>query len=318
MNERDKARFIEILKTWMQSNEEALTAILDAKVSFSGSKMVENPERTLYAGAAGNLLAFPMTLAGVVSGTMYLVIQTDDLAVIIDMMIGGNGSAPMEELDDMHMIVFVQAIKQLAGSFSQILSENIGASIEVKADKPQGPSEGVLTGSGNAAVLFNLQVEPVLGTSIQLLIPVILIDDILNQSQDGGNSRVGGFNQEGLNPNAGQSGGSGALRKARFPSLGAEEKTEDAENIDIMMDIPLQLTVVLGKTGINLKDLVELKSGSIFALDKMAGEPVELYINDRFVGYGEVIVIDDNFGVRVIEVPSSAEAARGAGGGKRR
>jgi flagellar motor switch protein FliN/FliY len=308
------------MKAWMQSNEETLTAILDTDVKITNPEVVENPSRVIYEkSGAESFIAFPIFLTGAVSGSFNLVVRAYDLGIIIDLMIGGNGSSPMEELDDMHLIVFVQAIKQMAVSLSQILEDNFGNKVEIRVEKPGDSTAPGLMDAKNIAAQFRIHVEPVMDTVFQILIPSMLSQEMVNQVQDGGNSRVGSFNQSGFETNTGQA---PMLRKARFPSLGEQEAVEESENIDIMMDIPLQLTVVLGKTGINLKDLVELKSGSIFSLDKMAGEPVELYINDRFVGYGEVIVIDDNFGVRVIEVPSSAETGRGggsgSGGGRRR
>ncbi|MCW3061589.1 MAG: CheC, phosphatase, inhibitor of methylation / FliN fusion protein [Capsulimonas sp.] len=75
-------------------------------------------------------------------------------------------------------------------------------------------------------------------------------------------------------------------------------------------DIPLDVTVELGRTQLLIRDILDLSTGSIIELDKIAGEPVELYANGLLVARGEVIVIDDNFGVRVTEIITAA--ARGA------
>ena len=74
------------------------------------------------------------------------------------------------------------------------------------------------------------------------------------------------------------------------------------KNIQLLYDIYLQVTVELGRKNILIKDVLALGEGSIIELDKPANEPVELLVNDRLVARGEVVVIDENFGVRVTEI----------------
>jgi flagellar motor switch protein FliN/FliY len=73
------------------------------------------------------------------------------------------------------------------------------------------------------------------------------------------------------------------------------------------MDIPLSVTVELGRTNRSVKEVLELSTGSIIELDKLAGEPVDILVNQRVVAKGEVVVIDENFGVRVTDILSQAE-----------
>lgn len=77
-------------------------------------------------------------------------------------------------------------------------------------------------------------------------------------------------------------------------------------------DIPLEVTVELGRTRLLIKDILDLGTGSIIELDKLAGEPVDLYANGLLMARGEVIVIDDNFGVRVTEIITAADRKREA------
>lgn len=74
------------------------------------------------------------------------------------------------------------------------------------------------------------------------------------------------------------------------------------QNLNILLDIKLQLTVELGKTELPIKKVLELTKGSIVTLNKAAGEPVELYANGKLVAYGEVVVIEDNFGLRITHI----------------
>lgn len=88
---------------------------------------------------------------------------------------------------------------------------------------------------------------------------------------------------------------------AARPTAGNEE------SLEILMDIPLQISVELGRVRMIVKDVVELGSGSIIEIDKAAGEPVDVLVNGKIVARGEVVVIEDNFGVRITEILSQQD-----------
>jgi flagellar motor switch protein FliN/FliY len=85
-----------------------------------------------------------------------------------------------------------------------------------------------------------------------------------------------------------------------------------APDLGLLMDVPLELSVELGRVRIPVRNVVELSSGSIVEIDKAAGEPVEVLLNGHLVARGEVVVIDENFGVRITELLKAGEAAREA------
>jgi flagellar motor switch protein FliN/FliY len=78
-------------------------------------------------------------------------------------------------------------------------------------------------------------------------------------------------------------------------------------NLDLLLDIPLRVTVELGRTSKMIKDILELSQGSIIELDKLAGEPVDILVNNKLIAKGEVVVIDENFGVRVTDIISQRD-----------
>ena len=83
-----------------------------------------------------------------------------------------------------------------------------------------------------------------------------------------------------------------------------EEKTaeQEARELDFILDIPLELSVELGKTKMLVNDLLQLGQGSIIELNKLAGEPLEVYINRKLIARGEVVVVNEKFGVRLTDV----------------
>jgi flagellar motor switch protein FliN/FliY len=94
-----------------------------------------------------------------------------------------------------------------------------------------------------------------------------------------------------------------------------EEKTEKVEkveqatakNIDFLLDIPLELTVELGRARLLIKDLLQLGQGSVVELEKLAGEPMEILVNNKLVARGEVVVVNEKFGVRLTDIISPSE-----------
>jgi len=78
-------------------------------------------------------------------------------------------------------------------------------------------------------------------------------------------------------------------------------------NLDMLMDIPLNVTVELGRTKRAIRDIIEFSKGSIIELDKLAGEPVDILVNNKLIATGEVVVIDENFGVRVTDIVSKTD-----------
>ena len=85
------------------------------------------------------------------------------------------------------------------------------------------------------------------------------------------------------------------------------------QNLNILLDIKLQLTVELGHTELPIKKVLELTKGSIVTLNKAAGEPVELYANGKLIAYGEVVVIEDNFGLRITHITDPAKRLNSLG-----
>jgi flagellar motor switch protein FliN len=95
------------------------------------------------------------------------------------------------------------------------------------------------------------------------------------------------------------------FRFTEFSTETNEHSSEDPMNMGLLLDIPLEIVVELGRTKKKISEVLELTSGSILDLEKLAGEPVDVYVNNKLVAKGEVVVIDEHFGVRITEIASS-------------
>lgn len=102
--------------------------------------------------------------------------------------------------------------------------------------------------------------------------------------------------------------GGGGAHPAGFDELnGSTPAPSGSHNLDFLLDIPLDVSVELGRTSMIIDKMLQLTQGSVVELEKAAGEPVEIYINRKLLGKGEVIVVNERFGVRITEIISQAD-----------
>ncbi len=92
-----------------------------------------------------------------------------------------------------------------------------------------------------------------------------------------------------------------------FQEFASTSKTTTHNDIDFILDIPVQLTVELGRTKIAIKNLLQLAQGSVVELDGLAGEPMDVLVNGCLIAQGEVVVVNDKFGIRLTDIISPAE-----------
>jgi len=98
--------------------------------------------------------------------------------------------------------------------------------------------------------------------------------------------------------------------KAPLPAITAPEPIDPLQDINLIMDIPIQLTVELGRTRMTIKELLRLTQGSIVPLEGLAGEPLDILINHYLIAQGEVVVVNDKYGVRITDIITPSERMR--------
>jgi flagellar motor switch protein FliN len=103
------------------------------------------------------------------------------------------------------------------------------------------------------------------------------------------------------------------IKQASFQTLSQNGMAAMPGNIDLILDVPLEISVVLGRSKMNIKEILDLGTGSLIELDKLAEEPVEILVNGKKIAYGEVVVVDENFGVRITSIVSNVERVKSLG-----
>jgi flagellar motor switch protein FliN len=249
--------------------------------------------------------------------------------ILNDIHQGKEGDIPSDMLTDDQVEVLGDVMTGVLRGFATAVGNHFGEPVDVETNS-------TVLGSIALPPVFALEpnaIEAVISMSIPgvtelemflLLTPELAgllapeavsgIDDMLSSDEIA--KMMSGLGAGGAN--TGFSGSEMApmgLGGAAFPNFGGGVVSETAGSrpIDLIMDIPLEVTVELGRIRMLIKDVLDLASGSIVELDRVAGEPVDLLVNGRLVAKGEVVVIEDNFGIRITEIVSPAERVAGLG-----
>lgn len=274
-----------------------------------------------------------------IEGINLLIIKEEDAAIIADLMMGGDGSNVSLELDEIRLSAISEAMNQMMGSaatsVSSILNEVVNISPPkakyIELDEVINEVNGHFE-DGEVVVdnSFRLKVGNLIDSSFKQISKLDFSRKLVSRlmENDSGllakdwsvNEDIGSGeedekvseksrNERGEVPmsNNGQvtKGEQVDVKRAQFPDFDHNNSTAPLpQNMELIQDVPLQVTVRLGKTKMSIRDILELGEGSIVELDKLAGEPVDLLVNGRLVAKGEVVVIDENFGFRVKDIIS--------------
>ncbi|MCK6257021.1 flagellar motor switch phosphatase FliY [Fictibacillus sp. KIGAM418] len=274
-----------------------------------------------------------------IQGANLLVIKTSDAQIIADLMLGGDGTNPSPDFGELQLSAVGEAMNQMMGSastsLSTIFNKRVDISpptidfLDVDSPAPVISNEDILI-----KVSFRLKVGDLIDSNIMQLVHTDfaqnLVKELMNpEPMTAGPSDISenvpvahpGMEEQ-VSIHIEQPVANEVPRAEQAVEPAPQQRTvsvqpaifsdfEDSgstftetKNLDMLLDIPLQVTVELGRTKKSIKDILELSPGSILELDKLAGEPVDILVNQKLIAKGEVVVIDENFGVRVTEIVS--------------
>ena len=302
-----------------------------------------------------------------IDGNNVLAIQAQDASIIADLMMGGDGTNPPGELNEIHMSAVGESMNQMMGTVSTSLSTMFKKKIDISPPRVNlidlGSEDKVTEIIGQdepvARISFRMEVDGLIDSEIMQILPVPvakeMVESLLNGEVNAPDEEAEPASTPAPAPAAaspppaaaapppaapmaqpamqqpmmqqpamqqqpmygqpmyGQQARVAAnvpVQPAQFTPLSMEPVAINDANIGLILDVPLQITVELGRTKKSIKDILELSNGSIVELDKLAGEPVDIQVNGKFLAKGEVVVIDENFGVRITDIVSPAERAQ--------
>ena len=296
-------------------------------------------------------------------GSNILVLKENDVKVITDLMMGGDGTNTDGELGELHLSAISEAMNQMMGSSATSLSSMLGRMIDISPPeaslvdlsefgKPEDIA-GFLQGSF-VKVSFSMQIGDLVDSTIMQLYPTDFARELYNHFVSGqteaaaepapvdtpapapepvpqtaapppmdmggqapqmqpqmgmpqmGMPQMGmpqmGMPQMGM-PQMMPQMANVNVQPAQFTAFTSDFNPMQAqENIELIKDVPLEVTVELGRTHKSINDILDFSPGTIIELEKIAGEPVDVLVNGKNVAKGEVVVIEESFGVRVTEI----------------
>jgi flagellar motor switch protein FliN/FliY len=316
------------LETFLSSTIDAqssnLTMMMGSSVSIKGPTLTINGRDTFIAHLPETVVVVKADFSSGFPGEHMFIIGEDGAKAIAALM----NKEENIELDAMAMSVIGEVISTLVGHQITSLADKTGnksiASIppettnipKAVAAVPAGDFAGATyqldLGDGK-----NFQIWEVFGASVASSIAKALSSG--GKASAGGGSMQqsmgGGMNMGGMQMGMGGMGGMGAMggfgstnvQSVQFPNLMPHVGPQEAGNIGLIMDVFMEMTVELGRTRKLIKEILAMGEGTIIELDKLAGEPVDILVNHKLIAKGEVVVIDENFGVRVTEIVSPME-----------
>jgi flagellar motor switch protein FliN/FliY len=204
-------------------------------------------------------------------------------------------------------------MNQMMGSASTALAEFLGSPVTISPpqvvvlEAEEAVEQLLQPGDEVVRVTFRLRVDGLLETTFYQIYEASVLPQLVERSTQAAR-RVAGSPppppQPPLAPAA------PAVRPVEFEPLEPRRASSSDRNLDLLLDVPLQVTVELGRTRMRIRDVLSLGIGAVIELERAAGEPVDLYVNDRLFARGEVVVIEENFGVRVTEILSPEQRLR--------
>ena len=281
-------------------------------------------------------------------GSNVLILAENDVKIITDLMMGGDGSNTADELSELHLSAISEAMNQMMGAASTSLSSMLEKKIDISppkaslidlSDSVQG-DVGFLDGEF-VMVSFKMQIGEVVDSQIMQLYPVGFAKELYTKFVGGGTADTAPAasstpepaptpapqpvmqqpvqeqpvqqqpmmqqpmmqQQPMQQPMYGMPMPDVNIQPVQFQNFNQMvTPLNQQENIELIMDVPLEVTVELGRTNKSIKEILEFSPGTIIELDKLAGEPIDVLVNGKFVAKGEVVVIEENFGIRVTEI----------------
>lgn len=266
-------------------------------------------------------MVLPVSYGQDVSGAGVFLLDTRYAALIAELMFENDPAELPTELSDLQMTAAAEALSQIVGAMGEGISRATRRRVMVSTgelSKIEGDGTALVRGQIKEDRVAIVDCECKIGnhppTRLLHLLPSSLADTLAADPPEGGPSAAGAGPEMSLGAPELAGGGAPRVQVAQFGTFTAPAGSEPATpgNLDLLLDVPLEITVELGRATKRVRDVLTLGPGSIVELSKLAGEPVDLLVNGKPIAKGEVVVIDENFAVRITEILSRDERVPGA------
>lgn len=230
-----------------------------------------------------------------------LLVERRLAVTVVNCMIGEERDSTLDAFEDLHRSVLAEALGGVASTLQESLTSQFGASVQVSASPGVFEADQVTLDSATCVyagveLIDGVESAGWLGVVVSEAPLAALMARLTTAKAPPASTTPSGF------------------PASHFPQLSnrPEGSGEIPQNLGLLLDVPMQLVAVLGRRSMKLREVLQMGAGSVLELDKLAGEPLELLINGKLIGYGEVIVADDKFGIKVRDVVNAEDRLRSA------
>jgi len=334
VSSEDVESFKQIVAETVETQQSNLGMLLGTDVAIEGPQAELGTVDDVQSRFSGNVVVLNLDFSEGVSGTHAYVLDDEDATSLAGAVMGQEEV----ELNDAAVNALQEAFSQVSGTIVTTLGERAQTSIMTAPPQGQTVDAGsVDLPQGNLAILaYRITVGNGNPMNVVEVFDAGIVSAVLGSGQAQQQAAQGsgqGAAQGGQDPFAGlgfggeqqaaaggQFGGQGQMmgqgqgqgqgpgvQPVQFPSFQSQSVQGEQGNISLLMDVYMEMTVELGRTRKLIKEILGMGEGTIIELDKLAGEPVDILVNHKLIAKGEVVVIDENFGVRVTEIVSPME-----------
>ena len=284
--------------------------------------------------------------SGIIGKNM-LIIKLPDAAVIASLMMGGDGNPMGNTLSEIEISAVQEAMNQMIGSAATSMATmlkrevNISPPVSKTWERDTEPlTEEIAETDPLIKVSFKMTIGNLVDSNIMQLLPLSTakrIVSIMMGKEEEDTKKIEQSEQKKAMQNNVQNNMPQStsvnnttvmqetirrpqveqrystpveVHEATFDNLVSGNSSESQRNIDLILDVPLEISVVLGRSKKSIKDVLSLANGSLIELNTLADEPVEILVNGKKIAYGEVVVVDENFGVRITNIVSGDERVK--------
>ena len=319
----------------MGSASTALYQILNQKVNITTPVVTITTLKEIKETFDAPTIVLDVKYTSGIIGRNLLIINVKDALVISNLMMGGDGSVESHELSELEISAVQEAMNQMIGSAATSMSTMFSREVNISppVSKLWTVKEDVLSDSipeeqEIVRVSFAMKIGELVDSYIMQILPIetakkigaimmgteeqeVVEQPVQQQKKEvpvAATPKVEAKQQTiEVKPIIERPQPQVEVYQANFEPLDNTNTNSAPKNIDLILDVPLDISVVLGRTKKNIKDILSLSTGSLIELEKLAEEPVEILVNGKNIAYGEVVVVDENFGVRITSIKSNTD-----------
>ena len=342
----------EVANISMGSAATSLFALVNIKVEISTPVVTETNWDELASQYTDKCVVVRIGYTKGIDGSNVLVLKENDVKVITDLMMGGDGTNTDGEISELHLSAISEAMNQMMGASATSLSSMLGMMVDISPPTATLTDLTAISGgeidsfleSNFVRIAFKMEIGDLVDSEMMQLYPISLAKEMCDAVQSTMENDTKSTVDSGVAPEPAPAAAAPPpeaapaaaaapppqaapqmdpnmmagqqmppymympqptinVQPAQFTPFGPGFSAQFAqENIDLILDVPLDVTVELGRTNKTIQDILDFAPGTIIELNKIAGEPIDVLVNGKYVAKGEVVVIEESFGVRITEI----------------